>query len=232
MTIKSLKFDVISLSFLFFLTVVISAMPFDSQAQSLSVQISNGRHHSRHHPPPRVSQRSHRFPKIGHRVRRLPGGFLRVMAGTAHFFFHHGVFYRKGPKGYLVVRAPIGAVVKSITAGYTVIRMGTTTYYHYNDTYYAWDDSVYGYVVVADPTTVSEISVPTSNASRPKLFMYPKQGQSEDQQSKDRYACHRWGVERTGFDPSLGDPPASQKVYSDYRRAMTACLDARGYTVK
>ena len=34
------------------------------------------------------------------------------------------------------------------------------------------------------------------------IFIYPSKGQSQDQQDKDRYECHRWAVQQTGFDPS------------------------------
>ncbi|MBK6658466.1 MAG: glycine zipper family protein [Proteobacteria bacterium] len=40
-------------------------------------------------------------------------------------------------------------------------------------------------------------------------FVYPKAGQSEQQQSKDRYECHQWAVQQTGFDPSTAPPIAS-----------------------
>ena len=72
--------------------------------------------------------------------------------------------------------------------------------------------------------------------SSDKLFLYPRKGQSEQQQAKDRYECHSWAVSQTGYDPT--QPPAgvpatqmSQKR-ADYQRAMGACLDGRGYTVK
>ena len=39
------------------------------------------------------------------------------------------------------------------------------------------------------------------------LFIYPAQGQNEEQQSKDRYECHSWSVQQSGFDPS--NPSAS-----------------------
>ena len=69
-----------------------------------------------------------------------------------------------------------------------------------------------------------------------KLFIYPRQGQDEKQQATDRYECHRWAVNESGFDPSipagiLTESPQAQKE-ADYRRAVTACLDGRGYTVK
>ena len=34
------------------------------------------------------------------------------------------------------------------------------------------------------------------------LFIYPAKGQSQEQQDKDRYECHNWAVQQTGFDPS------------------------------
>jgi len=35
-----------------------------------------------------------------------------------------------------------------------------------------------------------------------KPFVYPAKGQSQEQQSKDRYECDMWAVRQTGFDPS------------------------------
>ena len=34
------------------------------------------------------------------------------------------------------------------------------------------------------------------------LFIYPAKGQTQEQQDKDRYECHSWAVQQTGFDPS------------------------------
>jgi len=44
------------------------------------------------------------------------------------------------------------------------------------------------------------------------VYIYPNKGQSQQQQSKDRYECHTWAVQQTGFDPSRAQaapPPAS-----------------------
>lgn len=43
-----------------------------------------------------------------------------------------------------------------------------------------------------------------------QVFAYPNQGQSQEQQSRDRYECHTWSVQQTGFDPS--NPNASVAV--------------------
>lgn len=64
------------------------------------------------------------------------------------------------------------------------------------------------------------------------LFMYPKTGQSAEQQGTDRYECHRWAADQTGFDPSQGSPGVTERKRDDYLRAMSACLEGRGYSVK
>jgi hypothetical protein len=45
------------------------------------------------------------------------------------------------------------------------------------------------------------------------LFIYPSQGQSQEQQSRDSYECHTWAAQQTGFDPTRsGAPPPSQQA--------------------
>lgn len=34
------------------------------------------------------------------------------------------------------------------------------------------------------------------------VYVYPAQGQSDEQLSQDRYQCHSWAVSESGFDPS------------------------------
>jgi hypothetical protein len=33
-------------------------------------------------------------------------------------------------------------------------------------------------------------------------YIYPSKGQSPQQQDRDRYECHTWAVQQTGFDPT------------------------------
>ncbi len=35
-----------------------------------------------------------------------------------------------------------------------------------------------------------------------QLMIYPMKGQSNEQLSKDRYECHLWAVQQSGFDPT------------------------------
>jgi hypothetical protein len=67
------------------------------------------------------------------------------------------------------------------------------------------------------------------------LQILPGSGQTQTQQELDLYACATWATDQTGFDPITragGTPPAESTARdSEYRRAMGACLQARGYTV-
>ena len=74
------------------------------------------------------------------------------------------------------------------------------------------------------------------NAQSEEILVYPRNGQSSEEQQRDRYGCHRSAVDRAGFDPTVsgGGVPTSSASgrRSDYRRAQASCLDARGYSVR
>jgi hypothetical protein len=66
-----------------------------------------------------------------------------------------------------------------------------------------------------------------------KALIYPKNGQSPEQQARDRYECYRFGVTQSGFDPM--HPPAATpgtNGQADFERAQGVCLDAHGYAVR
>lgn len=82
----------------------------------------------------------------------------------------------------------------------------------------------------ADPSSVSSIPInPTGVA------IYPRNGQSADQQALDRYECYQFAVAQTGFDPlaSNSSAPAAEiaRHDSEYSRVQAACLEGRGYTL-
>ena len=60
-------------------------------------------------------------------------------------------------------------------------------------------------------------------------------GRTQTQKELDLYACQTWATDQTGFDPFThagGITPAESTArHSEYRRAMAACLQTRGYTV-
>lgn len=45
-----------------------------------------------------------------------------------------------------------------------------------------------------------------------RVIVYPAQGQSPQQMDRDRYECHVWAVQQSGFDPSQPGVPAGARV--------------------
>jgi hypothetical protein len=43
-------------------------------------------------------------------------------------------------------------------------------------------------------------------AQTPQVYVYPLKNQGADQQNRDRYECHNWAVQQTGYDPSRTYP--------------------------
>ncbi len=56
-------------------------------------------------------------------------------------------------------------------------------------------------VLIISTITVSVSMVPSA-AWAQGLIIYPSKGQSQQQLSRDRYECHTWAVQQTGFDPT------------------------------
>jgi len=67
----------------------------------------------------------------------------------------------------------------------------------------------------------------------PTVFAYPKQGQSKEQQAKDRSECNAAAASQSGFDPAqpVATPDAASRR-ATYEGALESCLGARGYSVK
>jgi len=45
-------------------------------------------------------------------------------------------------------------------------------------------------------------------AAAQSLYVFPAQGQSEEQMEQDKFSCHQWAVGETNYDPM--NPPAAQ----------------------
>lgn len=63
-----------------------------------------------------------------------------------------------------------------------------------------------------------------------KLYVYPAAGQSDAQTADDRYQCHTWAADQSGYDPTLG--AGSRDEAEGYTRAFTACMEGRNYVVR
>ena len=130
----------------------------------------------------------------------------------------------------MVVQAPLGAQVSVLAPGYISFGIGDGQYFFANFTYYMWNEDRTGYVVVEKPRGAETAIAATGTTASAEIYVYPNKGQSTEQQGRDRYECYVWAVGQTGFDPVAGEPDAAKA--SDYQRALAACLEGRGYTVR
>jgi subtilase family serine protease len=73
----------------------------------------------------------------------------------------------------------------------------------------------------ASPNGVAASAAGPAATPQAPVFMYPKKGQSQAQQAADQRECAKWAAQVAGAGAAGG-----------YYRAMTACGDARGYSVK
>ncbi len=177
----------------------------------------------------------HYYPAIGASVHVLPDGYRPYFYGGRSFYFTGGVWYAPEGPGFVVVRPPVGLVINVLPPYYSTVWIGGLPYYYANDVYYTWNPAQNGYVVVDPPANADQPSTPPPGA-HDDLIVYPKNGQTTEQQAADRYECYRWAKGQTGFDPTQpggGVPPGGGGGgRSAYDRAMTACLNGRGYEVK
>ena len=64
--------------------------------------------------------------------------------------------------------------------------------------------------------------------------IYPKNGQTKEQQAADQFECHNWAKGQTGFDPTQpggGVSGSADAARNNYNRAISACMQGRGYQV-
>ena len=160
-------------------------------------------------------------------VPQLPSGYRMVHHRDHDYYYVRGLWYRPHGGSFIIVMPPVGLSIPVLPTGYVTLTIGGQPYYRYEDVYYVQRGAQY--VVVDAPSSAQ-------TSSNDALFIYPARNQSEQQQAQDKYECHQWGSNQTGYDPTqpYGGVAASQSAASraDYQRAMTACLEARGYTVR
>ena len=170
------------------------------------------------------------YPVRNQYVRALPRDRRTVIHKGSRFYFSGGVWYRPYASRYVITAPPTGLFVPFLPPYYATIWIGGIPYYYANNVYYAHRGD--GYVVIDPPKEEATQTPPPAD----QMFIYPRMGQSDQQQADDRFACHQWAVEQTGFDPIRPPDGATESLRAekraDYQRAMGACLEGRGYTVK
>jgi hypothetical protein len=80
--------------------------------------------------------------------------------------------------------------------------------------------------VVQQPPVVevrpAPVALPPAPPSRPDPVIYPRSGQSPQQTEADRQECNRWATTQ----------PSAMAEASVFQRAVEACMDGRGYTLR
>ena len=180
------------------------------------------------------------YPTRGYYFHDIPRDRVIVRGG---YYYSGGIWYAPRGPGFVVIGAPIGVFVPTLPLYYQTVWFGGVPYYYANETYYQWVPAQNQYVVVAPPGDESVAQTQPPQAQQPPaptpgsdLYIYPKNGQTEEQQSTDKFECHKWAHDQSGFDPTQsggGVPPEQNaSARAAYNRAMAACLEGRGYTVK
>ena len=135
-----------------------------------------------------------------------------------------------------MTRPPPGLFLTVLPPFYTTVWLAGVPYYYADNVYYQWQPSANGYAVVDPPPGADQPGSPPASAAAEDVFIYPKNGQTQEQQVADQYECHAWSKNQTGFDPTQPGggvaPNETGARREQYQRAMTACLEARGYSVK
>lgn len=124
----------------------------------------------------------------------------------------------------MVVLPPMGITVPMLPSAYATLWIAGAPYYDANGVYYAAAPGQ-GYVVVAPPQGIDAVEpVPPVLAPKPlpQPIVYPRNGQSAAQTESDQQECNRWATSQAG---AMADA-------SVFQRAVSACLDGRGYTVR
>jgi hypothetical protein len=216
-----------------------AAAHYDGRGQVLDGRYNHGRYYA----------------PVGTVARTLPGEYRAYYHRGAPYYFSGGVWYAPRGPGFVVVTPPIGLSIAVLPPYYSTLWVGGVPYYYADNVYYTAAADQSGYMVATPPPDDGGQGAPPPDGSgdpsaqgagsyaqaapqgqAPSDFIiYPKQGQSKDQQAADEYECHNWAKGQTGFDPTqqnggvaAGD---SDRARSNYDRAMAACLQGRGYQV-
>jgi hypothetical protein len=192
---------------------------YDGRGQVLDSRYNHGRY----------------YPPMGTIRPSLPEGYRPYYRGGSRYYFSGGIWYAPRGPGFVVIAPPPGLVISVLPPYYSTVWFGGVPYYYADNVYYASQPDQNGYAVVNPPDNSDSPSPPPEpDNAQDDLVVYPKNGQSKEQQAADQFECHNWARGQTGFDPTqpaggvAGDPDAAR---SNYNRAMSACLQGRGYQV-
>src|SRR3984957_4232370 len=193
---------------------------FDGRGQVLNSRYNHGRY----------------YPPVGTVRPALPEGYRPYYRGGSRYYFSGGIWYAPRGPGFVVIAPPVGLAIGVLPPYYSTVWFGGVPYYYADNVYYTWQPDQNSYVVADPPPNADTPSAPPppADGAQSDLMIYPKNGQSQEQQAADQFECNNWAKGQTGFDPTQpaggvqGNPDAAR---SNYDRAMSACLQGRGYQV-
>jgi len=155
--------------------------------------------------------------------------------------FDHGFHGYHGFGGYGPGWGPwwgLGAYLPILPWYYSTFWWDGVPYYFVDNDYYVWDSDAGQYEQVQPPPQVAQQAQSGAGQTLPQLFAYPKNGQTPQQQARDKRECGSWASAQTGFIPASGavatapSAPTRLQQGQNYLRAEGACLEARGYSVE
>jgi len=156
-------------------------------------------------------------------------------------FGAYGGGYRGGRAGYRYYGGwgwgglGYGLFFASLPLYYSTLWSGGIPYYYAYPDYYSWNPAAGQYETVRPPAGLENPIAPQESTAA-DLYAYPRNGQSTEQQAKDRSECQQWAAEQGGVDPAVAGPTGRITVapsgQQDFLRAQTACLEGRGYSVR
>jgi hypothetical protein len=147
----------------------------------------------------------------------LPLAFATYWYGGIPYYYANDVYYTWSPdySGYVATDPP--PVVDSSGSAAAPDAPPPADAQYPSAQQYQGDPNAAANAAPAPP----QAGAGESSQGQPRMFMYPKNGQSEEQQRTDKLACEKWASDQVGL--GANGP--------DYQRAMGACIQGRGYSV-
>ncbi|HEX3838134.1 MAG TPA: hypothetical protein VHW25_14320 [Steroidobacteraceae bacterium] len=122
-----------------------------------------------------------------------------------------------------------GLLFSALPLAYATYYWDGVPYYYADDNYYQWDGDAGEYETIEPPAgLINEAQAAPADSASAQLYAYPKNGQSDAQQAKDRSECQQWAGTQPNTDPSGKDGAK----HENYLQAEAACLTGRGYSVQ
>jgi hypothetical protein len=123
--------------------------------------------------------------------------------GRGYGWRGYGRGYGWGPYWGWGVGLGLGLYLSTLPWDYATYWWDGVPYYYAGNSYYIWDGADGRYESVQPPSQVSEQAV---SAPPMKLYAYPKNGQSAQQQAADTAECVRWAHQQVDAAPNSAQP--------------------------